>query len=69
MNGKPVVAFVDTGSAEVIISESCFEKLELKGDNEVEYIITSATYTNRKLRKVLIGVEIAAGKAKGVSQQ
>ena len=64
VNGKPVVAIVDTGSAGVVISESCFERLGLKGDNEVEYIITSAPDTNKKLRKVLFGVEIANGKQK-----
>ena len=37
VNGKPVVAIVDTGSAGVVISESCFERLGLKGENEVEY--------------------------------
>ena len=52
--GKPVVTIVDTGSAIVVISESCFERLGLKEDNEVEYTITSATGTNKKLRKVLL---------------
>ena len=46
VNGKPVVAIVDTGSDGVVISESCFERLGLKEDNEVEYTITSATGTN-----------------------
>ena len=31
VNGKPVVAIVDTGSAGVVISWSCFERLGLKG--------------------------------------
>ena len=62
VNGKPVVAIVDTGSAGVVISESCFERLGLKEDDEIEYTITSATSTNKKLRKVLFGVEIAVGK-------
>ena len=43
VNGKPVVDIVDTGSAGVVISESCFERLGLKEDDEVEYTITSAT--------------------------
>ena len=64
VNGKPVVAIVDTRSAEFVISESCFERLGLKEDDEVEYTITSATGTNKKLRKVLFGVEIAVGKNK-----
>ena len=62
VNGKPVVAIVDTGSAGVVISESCFERLGLKEDDEVEYTITLATGTNKKLRKVMFGVEIAVGK-------
>ena len=62
VNGKPVVAIVDTESAGVIISESCFERLGLKEDDEVEYTLTSATGTNKKLRKVLFGVKIAVGK-------
>ena len=56
VNGKPVVAIVDTGSAGVVISESCFERLGLKEDDEVEYTILLATGTNKKLRKVLFGV-------------
>ena len=57
VNGKPVVAIVDTGSAGVVISESCFVRIGLKEDNEVEYNITSATCTNKKLRKVLFGIK------------
>ena len=30
VNGKPVVAIVDTGSAGVVISEICFERLRQK---------------------------------------
>ena len=35
-NGKPVVAIVDTGSTGAVISEGCFERIELKEDDEVE---------------------------------
>ena len=61
VNGEPVVAIVDTGSAKVVISEGYFERLGLKEDDEVEYTIASATSTNKKLRKVF-GFEIAVGK-------
>ena len=37
MNGNPVDDIVDTGSAGVVISESFFERLGLKGDNDVKY--------------------------------
>ena len=59
VNDKAVVAIVDTGSTGVVISKSCFERLGLVGDDEVEYTITSATITNKKLSVVLFGVEIA----------
>ena len=58
------MAIVDTGSAGVVISESCFERLGLKEDDEVEYTITLALGTNKKLREVLFGVEIAVEKNK-----
>ena len=69
VNGKPVVAIVDTKSAGFRFSESCFERLGLKEHNEVNYTFTSAMSTNKKLRKVLFGVEIAVRKNKGVFQQ
>ena len=40
------------------------KRLGLVGDDEVEYTITSATDTKKKLRKVLFGVEIAVRKSK-----
>ena len=46
LNGGSVVAIVDTGSARVVISESCFERLGLVGDDKVEYTITSVTEYN-----------------------
>ena len=57
-----MVAIVDTGSAGVVMSESCFERLGLKEENELDYTITSAMGTNKKLRKVFLGVEVAVGK-------
>ena len=35
VNGKPVVAIVSTRITGVVISESCFERLGLKEDDEV----------------------------------
>ena len=63
-SAESVVAIVSTGSAGVVISESCFERLGLAGNDEAEYTITSATDTNKKLRNVLFGVEIAVEKSK-----
>ena len=62
LNGQMVVAIVDTGSAGVVISKSCFDRLGLVSDDEVEFTITLATDTNKKLRKVLFGVEVTVGK-------
>ena len=60
--GHAFVAIVDTGSAGVVISKSCFDHLGLAGDDEVEFTITSATDTNKKVRKVLFSLKIAIGK-------
>ena len=46
LNGKNVVAIVDTGSSGVVVSESCFCRLKLVHDIEIEFTITSATDTN-----------------------
>ena len=64
VNGRAVVAIVNTGSAGVVILESRFERLGLAGDDEVEYTIISATDSNKKFRKFLFGVKIAVGKSK-----
>ena len=61
LNGLMVVAIVYTGSAGVVISKSCFDWLGLVSDNEVEFTITSATNTNKKVRKVMFGVEVTVG--------
>ena len=58
VNGRLVAAIVNTRSAGVMILESCFERLGLVGDNEVEYTITSSTNTFKKLRKVLFGTRL-----------
>ena len=55
---------MDTGSAGDFISKDCFERLRLVWDNKVEYAITSATNTTKKIRKVLFGDEIAVVKSK-----
>ena len=61
MNRQRVVAIINMGSAGVVISKSCFDWLGLVNDNEVELIITSATDTNKKVRKVMFGVEVTVG--------
>ena len=62
VSGEPVVAIVNTGSAGVVISDICFERLGLVGDEEEEDIISSAMDTNKKLRRVLIGVKLIVEK-------
>ena len=64
LNKQKVVAIIDTGSSGVVISESCFRRLGLIQDGEVEFLITSATDTNRKHRKIIKEVEIEVGKSK-----
>ena len=61
LNGHAIVAIVDTGSAGVVISKSCYNHLWMNCDEEVEFTITSATDTNKKLRKVLFGVKVTRG--------
>ena len=46
LNGKNVVAIVDTGSSGVVVSESCFHWLKLVHNGEIEFTITLATDTN-----------------------
>ena len=64
LNKQKVVAIIDTGSSGVVISESCFRRLGLIQDGEVEFTITSATDTNRKHRKIIKEVEIEVGKSR-----
>ena len=64
LNKQKVVAIIDTGSSGVVISESCFRRLGLIQDGEVEFTITSATDTNQKHRKIIKEVEIEVGKSK-----
>ena len=46
LNGQNVVVIVDTGSSGVVVSESCFRRLKLVHNGEIEFTITSATDTN-----------------------
>ena len=46
LNGKNVVAIVDTWSSGVVVSESCFRRLTLVHNGEIEFTITLATDTN-----------------------
>ena len=64
LNKQKVVAINDTGSSGVVISKSCFRRLDLMQDGEVEFTITSATDTNQKHRKVVKEIEIEIGKSK-----
>ena len=61
LNGLMVVAIADTGSAGVVTLKSCFDWLGLVNDNEVEFTITLATDTNKKVRKVMFGVKVTVG--------
>ena len=45
INNWGVVAIFDTGSSGVVISKSCFKRLGLVQDREVNFKITSATNT------------------------
>ena len=64
LNKQKVVAIIDTGSSGVVISESCFRRLGLIQDGEVEFTFTSATDTNWKHRKIIKEVEIEVGKSR-----
>ena len=55
------MATVDTGSAGVVISKSCFDQLGMVKNEEVEFTITLAKNTNKKVRTVLFGVDITVG--------
>ena len=43
LNSHTVVAIVDTGSAGVVFSKSCFDQLGMVKDEELEFTITLAT--------------------------
>ena len=64
LNKQKELAIIDIGSSGVVISKSCFRRLSLMQDGEVEFAITSATDNNRKHRKVIKEVEIELGKSK-----
>ena len=64
LNKQKVVAIIDTRSSGVVISKSCFRRLGLRQDREVKFVITSATETNLKHRKVIREIEIEVGKAR-----
>ena len=53
-----VVAIVNMGSAGVVISKSCFDWLRLVNNDELEFTITLAMDTNKKVRKIMFSVEI-----------
>ena len=61
LNQHLLVAKVDTGSAGVVISKSCFDQLGMVKDEEVEFIIALATNTVKKVRTVLFGVDVNVG--------
>jgi len=53
-----VVAIVDTGSSGVVVSESCVSCLNLVPNDEVEFSVTSATNSTKKLRKLFYNLSI-----------
>lgn len=61
IEGKSVIAVIDTGCSGVVISQGCFERLKLKEDDSVEFTLTSAVDTVKKSRKVFKGLEIKVG--------
>ena len=62
LNGHTIVAIVNTGSAGVVISKSCYNCLRMNCDEEVEFTVTSTTDTNKKLRKVLSVLRLLLGR-------
>ena len=61
LNEQMVVAIVNMGSAGVVISKSCFDWLGMVKDEEVEFKITMAINTNKKVRTVLFSVDVTVG--------
>ena len=57
MNGQNVVAILDTGSSGVV-SESCFWRLGLIQDGDIEFTITLSTDKNQKTRKIVKELEV-----------
>ena len=66
LNGQNVVAIVDIGSSGVVVSESCFQRLKLVHNGEIEFTITLATDTNRKNRRIMKELEVKLGNSKVV---
>ena len=64
LNKQKVFAIINTGSSGMVISESCFRRLGLMQDGEVDLKITFATDANQKYRKFNKEVEIEVGKSK-----
>lgn len=61
VNGFPIVAIFDTGSSGVVISKLCIRRLGLVPDDEVEFNITSATNSSKKICKLFhqLKIEVA----------
>ena len=45
----------------MVVSESCFCRLKLVHDGEIEFTIMSATDTNRKNRRIMKELEVKVG--------
>ena len=64
LNGHTIIVIFNMGSSEVVILQSCYDFLGLVYDNAVEFTITFATDTIKKVRKALVGVEVSVGNSK-----
>ena len=54
-----VVAIVDTDSSGVVVSKSCVSYLKLVPDDEVEFKITSAINSTKKLHNLFYNLSIS----------
>ena len=66
LNGKNVVAIVDIGCSGVVVSESCFRRLKLAHNREIEFTITLATDTNQNNKRIMKKLEVKVGNSKVV---
>ena len=61
INGRKVVAIVDTGYSGVVVLQGCYERLKLKEDDVVLFSITLAINTAKKPWKVFKVLKIKVG--------
>lgn len=63
LNEQDKAAIIDTGSSGVVVSETCFRRLNLSQDCKVEFIIKSDTETSKRTKKVLKDIKIRVGES------